>query len=93
MFPLLFIHNISAYLLTIQAQDYIRSLPIKPRIPFATLYPHANPDAIDLLTRMLTFDPAKRISCEDALAHPYLAVWHDPSDEPVCESVGFGVLC
>ena len=33
---------------------------------------------------MLEFDPAKRISCEEALQHPYLAVWHDPADEPVC---------
>ncbi|KAF7298102.1 Protein kinase domain-containing protein [Mycena chlorophos] len=69
-----------------RAQDYIRSLPIKPRVPFSTLYPHANPLAIDLLSKMLCFDPAKRISCEQALAHPYLQVWHDPADEPVCES-------
>jgi mitogen-activated protein kinase 7 len=68
-----------------RAQDYIRSLPIKPRIPFQTLYPHANPLALDLLSKMLCFDPAKRISCEDALNHPYLQVWHDPADEPVCE--------
>ncbi|KAG8742316.1 Mitogen-activated protein kinase [Ceratobasidium sp. 414] len=68
------------------AQDYIRSLPIKPRIPFNHLYPHANPLAIDLLGKLLAFDPAKRISCEEALAHPYLAVWHDPNDEPVCSS-------
>nr|GAT57793.1 predicted protein [Mycena chlorophos] len=69
-----------------RAQDYIRSLPIKPRVPFSTLYPHANPLAIDILSKMLCFDPAKRISCEQALAHPYLQVWHDPADEPVCES-------
>jgi len=69
-----------------RAQDYIRSLPIRPRIPFSTIYPHANPHAIDLLTRMLTFDPAERISCEEALAHPYFAVWHDPNDEPVCDT-------
>lgn len=69
-----------------QAQDYIRSLPIKPRIPFATLYPHANPLAIDLLGQMLNFDPAKRISCDAALNHPYLAVWHDPNDEPTCQA-------
>ena len=73
-----------------RAQDYIRSLPIKPRIPFSTLYPSANPLAIDLLSKMLTFDPAKRISCEQALAHPYFSVWHDPSDEPICEQVSFG---
>ncbi|KAG8883984.1 Mitogen-activated protein kinase [Tulasnella sp. 331] len=69
-----------------RAQDYIRSLPIKPRIAFATLYPNANPLAIDLLSKMLAFDPAKRISCEEALNHPYFSVWHDPSDEPVCHS-------
>ncbi|KAL1746190.1 kinase-like domain-containing protein [Schizophyllum fasciatum] len=69
-----------------RAQDYIRSLPIRPRVPFATLYPHANPLAIDLLSKMLCFDPAKRISCEQALNHAYFQVWHDPADEPVCEA-------
>ncbi|CCM04386.1 uncharacterized protein FIBRA_06561 [Fibroporia radiculosa] len=67
-----------------RAQDYIRSLPIKPRVPFQTLFPRANPLAIDLLSQLLQFDPAKRITCEQALNHPYLAVWHDPADEPAC---------
>ncbi|KAG5350637.1 hypothetical protein C0989_009997 [Termitomyces sp. Mn162] len=69
------------------AQDYIRSLPIKPRVPFSTLFPYANPLATDLLSQMLCFDPAKRISCEQALNHPYFQVWHDPADEPICEKV------
>lgn len=67
-----------------RAQDYIRSLPIKPRIPFKQLFPQANPLALDLLGKLLAFDPSKRISCEEALEHPYLSVWHDPQDEPVC---------
>ena len=29
------------------------------------------------------FDPRKRITAAEALAHPYLAPYHDPSDEPV----------
>ncbi|KAJ7591385.1 kinase-like domain-containing protein [Mycena floridula] len=69
-----------------RAQDYIRSLPIKPRVPFSTLFPHGNPLAIDLLSQMLCFDPAKRISCDQALNHPYLQVWHDPADEPTCDT-------
>jgi len=74
-----------------RAQDYIRSLPIKPRVPFSTLFPRANPLAIDLLSQLLHFDPAKRITCEQALNHPYLSVWHDPADEPVCTaSFDFG---
>jgi len=68
-----------------RAQDYIRSLPIKPRIQFSTLYPTANPLALDLLSKLLCFDPARRISCEEALAHPYFQVWHDPNDEPICQ--------
>ncbi|KAH9073079.1 CMGC/MAPK/ERK protein kinase [Lactarius deliciosus] len=58
--------------------------PSGPRVPFSQLFPHANPLALDLLAKMLNFDPAKRITCEQALEHPYLAVWHDPTDEPVC---------
>ncbi|KAJ7667897.1 WD40-repeat-containing domain protein, partial [Mycena polygramma] len=66
--------------------DMELNVHIKPRVPFSTLFPHANPLAIDLLSQMLCFDPAKRISCEQALAHPYLQVWHDPADEPMCEA-------
>lgn len=32
--------------------------------------------------RCLTFSPRKRITVEDALAHPYLEPYHDPEDEP-----------
>ncbi|KAG6860408.1 hypothetical protein C0995_011479 [Termitomyces sp. Mi166 len=67
-----------------RAQDYIRSLPYKPRIPFSTIFPDENPLAIDLLSKMLCFDPAERISCEDALNHPYFSLWHQPGNEPVC---------
>ncbi|KAF1992281.1 mitogen-activated protein kinase [Aulographum hederae CBS 113979] len=41
--------------------------------------------AIDMLERMLVFDPRKRIRAGEALAHPYLTPYHDPSDEPVAE--------
>ncbi|XBW36115.1 hypothetical protein QEN19_001691 [Hanseniaspora menglaensis] len=41
-----------------------------------------NPDAVDLIDRMLQFDPKNRISVAEALEHPYLASYHDPEDEP-----------
>lgn len=50
--------------------SYIRSLPIKPRVQLKLLYPNASPLALDLLQKMLMFDPAKRIACQDALNHP-----------------------
>ncbi|KAL3470529.1 MAP kinase MpkA [Aspergillus californicus] len=67
-----------------RAQDYVRNLPFMPKIPFQRLFPNANPDALDLLDRMLAFDPSSRVSVEEALEHPYLSIWHDASDEPSC---------
>lgn len=52
--------------------------------PFPSLFPNANPDALDLLDRMLAFDPSSRITVDEALEHPYLHIWHDASDEPDC---------
>lgn len=36
---------------------------------------------------MLVFDPRKRITATDGLAHEYLAPYHDPTDEPVAAEV------
>jgi len=66
-----------------QARDFIRSLGNRPKVPFAKFFPRASPAAIDLLDKMLTFNPSKRITVEAALTHPYLANLHDPNDEPV----------
>ncbi|KAG6379994.1 kinase-like domain-containing protein [Boletus reticuloceps] len=68
---------------TRRSRDYIRALPFRKRRPFAQLFPNANPSAVDFLTKTLTFDPKKRITVEEALAHPYLEAYHDPDDEPV----------
>ncbi|OAL75128.1 hypothetical protein A7D00_0726 [Trichophyton violaceum] len=67
-----------------RAQEYVRNLPYMHKQPFARLFPNANPDALDLLDRMLAFDPSSRISVEEALEHRYLHIWHDASDEPNC---------
>ncbi|KAJ6597316.1 CMGC/MAPK protein kinase [Mycena sp. CBHHK59/15] len=64
-----------------RSRDYIRALPIRKRRPFATLFPHASADAIDFLTKTLTFDPKMRLTVEQALEHPYLSEYHDPEDE------------
>lgn len=47
--------------------------------------------ALDLLDRMLTFNPNKRITVEEALAHPYLEQYYDPTDEVGRPSAGLGV--
>ena len=70
------------FMTSMYTRRYIQSLPRKPKIDFAQLYPKANPLAIDLLDKMLVFNPERRINVDDALAHPYLASLHDPAMEP-----------
>ncbi|XP_055296514.1 mitogen-activated protein kinase ERK-A isoform X3 [Sitodiplosis mosellana] len=69
-----------------KARSYLQSLPFKPKVPWTRLFPNADKNALDLLDRMLTFNPHNRITVEDALAHPYLEQYYDPGDEPVADS-------
>jgi len=45
--------------------------PIYPKTPWGKLFTAAGNDALDLLEKMLTYNPSKRISAQDALLHPY----------------------
>ncbi|KNG46772.1 mitogen-activated protein kinase HOG1 [Stemphylium lycopersici] len=64
---------------------FVQSLPKRERQPLSNKFKNAEPQAVDLLENMLVFDPKKRVRAEQALAHPYLAPYHDPTDEPIAE--------
>ncbi|KAL3895593.1 MAG: hypothetical protein SGCHY_004605 [Lobulomycetales sp.] len=66
-----------------RAENYIRNLPHLPAVPLAKIFTHATPAAIDLLEKLLKFDPEQRITVEEALSHPYLQAYHESDDEPV----------
>lgn len=42
---------------------------------------------MDLLKKMLAFDPDARITVPQALEHPWLAAYHDETDEPDCPEI------
>lgn len=67
------------------ALKYIESLPAKQKVPLKDLFPTAQPDALDLLDRMLDLNPSTRITVDEALKHPFLESMHDPEDEPSFE--------
>ena len=50
--------------------DYVK-LPWYPKSSLKGQFRAASDDAIDLLSRLLIFDPSRRISADEALRHPY----------------------
>jgi len=51
----------------------LKTYPAYPALAWSTLVPAAPSAAIDLLDRLLKFDPARRMSCQDALLHYYFS--------------------
>eukprot|EP01029_Cantina_marsupialis_P019834 TRINITY_DN4613_c0_g1_i2.p1 TRINITY_DN4613_c0_g1~~TRINITY_DN4613_c0_g1_i2.p1 ORF type:complete len:356 (-),score=95.88 TRINITY_DN4613_c0_g1_i2:251-1318(-) len=67
------------------AKVAIKRFGLGPILPLESYLPPTSADAVDLLRKMLTFNPEKRISIDEALAHPFLKELHNPKDEPVCK--------
>jgi serine/threonine protein kinase len=77
-----------SYIASIKDKDnekFMTDLPKRKGLSFQELFKGASKDAIDMLEKMLKFDPTERITVEEALAHPYLASLHDEEDEPTGE--------
>ena len=47
------------------------NFPFRKGTDLEKLIPHASKDCIDLIAKLLIYDPEKRITAEDALKHEY----------------------
>lgn len=61
----------------------LESITTRAQKSWGSILPQAGHDAIDLLSRLLVFNPDRRLSVEDAIRHPYLSQFHNSADEPV----------
>jgi serine/threonine protein kinase len=53
--------------------DYVASFSHKPPQDFKQKFPRADASVIDLLKKLLVFNPAKRMTAEQALRHPFFS--------------------
>jgi len=60
-----------------QACDFIRNLGKYNAVPLTVLFPSATAEAIDLLGKILMFNPANRITAEEAVKHPFFAKYYN----------------
>jgi mitogen-activated protein kinase 15 len=62
------------------------TLNVRRQKALTTLFPSASADAVDLLGKLLQFNPDRRITANTALRHPYLVQFHNDDEEPVLSS-------
>ncbi len=70
-----------------RAKRFILSLPGGGKRTIKEFVPNAPETALDLLDKMLQFNPNSRITVDDALAHPFMKSLHNVQDEPESESL------
>ena len=75
-----------AYVTDAKAIGYLRSFTPIERVDLSRKYPGATEEAIDLLNKMLQFNPYLRISVDDALNHPFFTKVKKPHKEKTAEA-------
>ncbi|NXS54713.1 MK15 kinase, partial [Brachypteracias leptosomus] len=61
----------------------IHRMSSRQRVTFEEILPSSTPlPALDLLKKLLVFNPDKRLTAQEALQHPYVKRFHCPAREP-----------
>lgn len=71
-----------AFVTSARARAFLVKEGYKSKVAWSSILPSADPLAVDLLDNLLVFNPAKRLTVEEALAHPFFTTLHCPEDEP-----------
>ncbi|KIR29212.1 CMGC/MAPK protein kinase [Cryptococcus deuterogattii LA55] len=66
---------------------FLKTLPTYEKKDLRSIFPDADPLAVDLTDQLLEFDHTRRIDVRTALKHAYVEKYHDPEDEPSCDKI------
>lgn len=66
---------------SVMAQECLNQISFVKKRSFSAFFPSMDEQALDLIKRMLVFNPKNRITVEEALAHPFLKDFHNPQEE------------
>ena len=69
------------------AQECLNQISYVKKRSFSSFFPNMDEQALDLLKKLLVFNPKNRISVEEALKHPYLRDFHVVSEETTYNGV------
>ena len=66
---------------SVMALECINQIGYIKKRSFSTFFPQMDEQALDLVRRMLVFNPKNRLTVDEALRHPYLRDFHVPQEE------------
>jgi mitogen-activated protein kinase 1/3 len=73
-----------------EGKNYIAQYPQYLALDFGAIFPHSEPEALDLLKKLLIMNPHKRITAKEALLHPYFSDMQQQSlDEANVSQISF----
>lgn len=67
------------------ANELLPNLKGKKIKSFNMLFENCPPDAIDLMRKLLVYNPSKRLTVDEVLAHPYFSKFHNETEETLCK--------
>jgi mitogen-activated protein kinase 1/3 len=76
-----------SYVTDQKALEYLATFPKSERVNLATVYPGAGEEAIDLLHKILVFNPYFRVSIEECLDHTFFKKCRKPEKEMTATEV------
>ena len=62
-----------------RAREHVISIPKSTGVPLSSLFSDISADALDLLSKLLLWDPSQRLTASEALAHPWFKRYHQAS--------------
>jgi len=69
------------------ANTMLETIPSIKTKNLKNMFKNASNNALDLLTKMLQFNPNKRITIDEALEHPFVEAFHQKEKESVCDKI------
>lgn len=61
----------------------LENMPQEKPKTMGELVPGGSPEAVDLMSKLLCFNPYNRLTAEQALRHPFVSQFTNPEDEPI----------
>ena len=69
------------------ANTMLETIPSIKTKNLKNMFKNGSANAIDLLGKMLQFNPSKRITIDEALQHPFVEAFHQKEKESVCDKI------